>query len=44
MSAAVTEVCAPKPKGPSGDNQIASGVIGYGGQFTTRAELATGFG
>ena len=34
----------PKPKGPSGDNQIASGVIGYGGQFTTRAELATGFG
>ena len=27
-----------------GINRIASGVIGYGGQFTTRAELATGFG
>jgi len=34
----------PLAKGPSGDNRIASGVIGYGGRFTTRAELATGFG
>ena len=31
-------------KGPSGDNRIASGVIGYGGRFTARGEVATGFG